>query len=260
MALNEYLPSWEWLVRSFLMGDYISPWLISVRFIAINSWSQASWWKCWQELRLQHPVSRPSAEMELVPTWRRTAGPAARTRGCSAGAIWQRGLLALIRCSERNAPLSCTQNTITGDPLSFERKYVWGAFGWNWTLLVHDDGHLSCWRRNWTRRLTLFCPLNLPGVGRWSCWGFWNIIFLNLLTIFFSILFFFLSFLSPSLWSHYEGIILYLSDACSVLGTAWTVVFYKCVPHLKRRAISNTSPLCYNSSTEKWALTEEAPC
>lgn len=102
MALNEYLPSWEWPVRSFLMGDYISPWLISARFIAISSWSQASWWKCWQEFRLQ-AESRDGVCSQMarnswasgVHTWVLCRGHLITGAACSYQVFWEKHCLVL---------------------------------------------------------------------------------------------------------------------------------------------------------------------
>lgn len=69
--------NWEWLVRSFVMGDCISPWLIPGRFIAGNSWREAGWWRLWQEHGLQ-AEHRGEVSSRLVQC----------SRGHPAGAIW----------------------------------------------------------------------------------------------------------------------------------------------------------------------------
>lgn len=137
MALNEYLPSWEWLVRSFLMGDYISLWLIFVWFIAVNFWSKASWWRCWQE---QKPGLHRG--IESIPGFLRASRPVLHSRGCSAGPS-DRELPAAIQCSRRNTTLSYTQNRIARDPLSFRGEICTSVIEPN-QAWAHEDGHLSC--------------------------------------------------------------------------------------------------------------------
>lgn len=96
------------------MENYISPWLISVRFIAINSDIKTAD-KCWQE-----PGLRLSAKLESAPGW------------CSAHVGALRDHLTGAVCSYQVFPekhfLVLHTKQITGDSLSFKRKYAWGTF------------------------------------------------------------------------------------------------------------------------------------
>lgn len=62
------------------MGDYISLWLISVRFIALNSWCRASDGGSGRSL-----VSRLRTAAESVPGWRGQPGTVACSCGCPTG-------------------------------------------------------------------------------------------------------------------------------------------------------------------------------
>lgn len=81
------------------MGNCISPWLISIRFIAANSWRRPA-----DGGAGTSSVSRLRAEVASVPGWHRAAGPVARSHRCSAAASDNRSCVSLSGVPRETLP------------------------------------------------------------------------------------------------------------------------------------------------------------